>query len=73
MLRAMPVLSVEERTRLGLRAAGSHMYQQDKVWSRYSNDKVDIAGTLARVLRTLTKALPLGVVNLFARVQSPGG
>jgi hypothetical protein len=30
-----------------------------KGWSRYSNDKVDIAGTLARVLRTLTKALPL--------------
>ena len=59
MLRAMPVLSVEERTRLGLRAAGSHMYQQDKVWSRYSNDKVDIAGALARVLRTLNKALPL--------------
>jgi membrane protein DedA with SNARE-associated domain len=59
MLRAMPPLSVEERTRLGLRAAGSHMYQQDKVWSRYSNDKVDIAGALARVLRTLNKALPL--------------
>lgn len=59
MLRTMPPLSVEERTRLGLRAAGSHMYQQDKVWSRYSNDKVDIAGALARVLRTLNKALPL--------------
>jgi hypothetical protein len=59
MLRAMPLLSVEERMRLGLRAGGRPMYQQDKVWSRYSNDKVDIAGTLARVLRTLTKALPL--------------
>ena len=59
MLRAMPLLSVEERTRLGLRAAGGHMYQQDKIWSRYSNDKVDIAGALARVLRTLSKALPL--------------
>jgi hypothetical protein len=35
------------------------MYQQDKIWSRHSNDKVDIAGTLARVLRTLAKALPL--------------
>ena len=59
MLRAMPLLSAEERTRLGLRAAGGHMYQQDKIWSRYSNDKVDIARTLARVLRTLSKALPL--------------
>lgn len=55
----MPALSVEERTALGLRAAGGHMYQQDKIWSRYSNDKVDIAGALARVLRTLAKALPL--------------
>jgi len=55
----MPLLSVEERTRLGLRAAGGHMYRQDKAWSRYSNDKVDIAGALARVLRTLNKALPL--------------
>ncbi len=44
---------------LGLRAAGGHMFQQDKVWSRYSDDKVDIAGTLTRVLRTLAKALPL--------------
>ena len=35
------------------------MHQQDRVWSHYSNDKVDIAGTLAGVLRTLSKALPL--------------
>jgi hypothetical protein len=36
------------------------MSQQDKIWSRYSRDKVDIGETLARVLRTLSKALPLG-------------
>jgi hypothetical protein len=59
MLRAMPLLSIEERTQLGLRAASGHMYKQDKAWSRYSNDKVDIAGTVARILRTLHKALPL--------------
>lgn len=59
MIRAMPPLSVEERRQLGLRAADGHMYTQDKVWSRYSNDKVDIANTLAHVLRTLNKALPL--------------
>ncbi|MES2208188.1 MAG: class I SAM-dependent methyltransferase [Pseudomonadota bacterium] len=60
MSRAMPrSLAVEERIQLGLRAANRHMYQQDKIWSRYSNDKVDIAGTLARVLRTLNKSLPL--------------
>src|SRR5262245_49785536 len=58
--RTVPApLSVEERTALGLRAAGGHLFRQDKVWSRHSNDKVDIAGALARVLRTLAKALPL--------------
>ncbi len=34
------------------------MYQQDKVWSRYGNDKVDVAATLGRVVRTLAHALP---------------
>jgi hypothetical protein len=52
-------LKPEERLELGLRAADGRLYQQDKVWSRHSNDKIDIAGTLARVLRTLSKALPL--------------
>jgi hypothetical protein len=59
MSRTVPALSADERLRLGLRAAGGQMYQQDKVWSRHSNDKVDIAHTLTRVLRTLGKALPL--------------
>lgn len=35
------------------------MFTQDKVWSRHSNDKVDIAHRLAQVIRTLAKALPL--------------
>jgi hypothetical protein len=39
--------------------AESKMFQEDKVWSRYSNDKVDIGETLARVTRTLHKTLPL--------------
>jgi hypothetical protein len=55
----MPTLSAEERVVLGLRAAGGQMYQQDKVWSRHSNDKVDIARTLTRVIRTLSNSLPL--------------
>lgn len=59
MSQATYRLSAEERTRLGLRAAGEHMHQQDKLWARYSNDKVDIAAGLARVIRTLNKALPL--------------
>lgn len=59
MPRAVPTLSADERRALGLRAASGHMYQQDKIWSRHSNDKVDIASTLVRVVRTLSKALPL--------------
>ena len=35
------------------------MSQQDKIWSRYSRDKVDIGETLAQIVRTLGKALPL--------------
>lgn len=59
MPRFTAELSVGERIELGLRAANGHMYEQDKIWSRYSNDKIDIAQALARVLRTLSKALPL--------------
>ena len=61
MRRTVLPLSVEERTHLGLRAASGHLYQQDKVWSRHSDDKVDIACTLTRVLRTLDKTLPLQI------------
>jgi hypothetical protein len=43
----------------GLRVADSHLFEEDKIWSRYSNDKVDIGETLAAVIRTLHKALPL--------------
>ena len=49
----------ENLIRKGMTVAQSKMFQEDKVWSRYSNDKVDIGETLARVTRTLTKALPL--------------
>ncbi len=44
---------------MGLRAAKDYVHEQDKIWSRYSNDKVDIAGHLASVIRTLHKSLPL--------------
>jgi hypothetical protein len=59
MSRAVTPLSVEEGIHLGLHAADRYMSEQDKIWSRYSSDKVNIAGALARVLRTLAKALPL--------------
>src|SRR5688500_4877262 len=45
--------------RQGVSTSRALMSQQDKIWSRYSRDKVDIGETLARVLRTLSKALPL--------------
>lgn len=45
--------------RKGMAVAESKMFQEDKVWSRYSNDKVDIGETLARVTRTLHKAFPI--------------
>lgn len=34
--------------------------QADKIWSRYSNDKIDIGEQLAHVIRVLSKNLPLG-------------
>ncbi len=43
----------------GVKVSGSRMFREDKIWSQYSNDKVDVGETLAKVLRTLQKALPL--------------
>lgn len=59
MRPAPPPLSPEQRLEMGHRAAQGAMYRQDKIWSRFSNDKVDIAHVLTAVLRTLHKALPL--------------
>lgn len=42
-----------------LRAARSEMFKEDKIWAKYSNDKVDIGETLAKVIRTLQKEMPL--------------
>lgn len=46
--------------RSGMNAALTTMDRQDKIWSRYSHDKVDIGEELALVIRTLSKNLPLG-------------
>ncbi|MFC1576887.1 class I SAM-dependent methyltransferase [Candidatus Omnitrophota bacterium] len=43
----------------GIKIGESKIYHEDKVWSRYSNDKVDIGEGLAKVIRTLSKAAPL--------------
>ena len=52
-------LSPAARRELGLRAAHARMFRQDKVWSKYSGDKVDIAHVLGAAIRTLQHALPL--------------
>lgn len=59
--RPVRALAPATRRELGMRAAHARMFQQDKVWSKHSNDKVDIAHTLARVIRTLSRSLPLGM------------
>jgi hypothetical protein len=51
-------LSQQKRLELGLHAAHSYMYQQDKIWAAHSNDKIDIADALFSVIRNLHKALP---------------
>jgi hypothetical protein len=43
----------------GLSASAMNMCAEDRVWSRYSHDKVDIGEELAKVIRTLSKELPL--------------
>ncbi|MFA5164909.1 MAG: class I SAM-dependent methyltransferase [Candidatus Omnitrophota bacterium] len=43
----------------GIKVADSRMYRQDKIWSKYSRDKVDIGEKLAAVIRVLHKKLPL--------------
>lgn len=43
----------------GMKAADVNMSEEDKIWSRYSHDKVDIGEVLAGVIRTLNKQLPL--------------
>src|SRR5439155_26418817 len=55
----MARLSAAHLRRIARDAGQKRMYQQDKIWSRYSSDKVDIAATLGNVVRTLCRARPL--------------
>ncbi len=52
-------MSIQKILDSGVKVSDSLMSRQDKIWSRHSHDKVDIGETLAKVLRTLGKALPL--------------
>ncbi|MBU1894235.1 MAG: class I SAM-dependent methyltransferase, partial [Candidatus Omnitrophica bacterium] len=49
----------EKMIKRGIKIADSKMYQENKIWARYSNDKVDIGEELAKVIRTLNKELSL--------------
>jgi len=44
---------------LGLETANRRLVYWDRIWSEYSNDKVNIGEKLALVLRTIIKAFPL--------------
>jgi hypothetical protein len=52
----MTTLSLRERQYMGMRAAESPMVRQDKIWARYSSDKVDVAHGLSDVIRALVGA-----------------
>lgn len=55
----MGELSKKQLIAVGLRVANSKVFEEDKIWSRYSNDKVDIGEQLAKVIRTLSKSFSL--------------
>ncbi len=55
----MLVTSRKALIEAGVRTAGTMMVDQDRLWSQYSNDKVDIGEKLAGVIRTLSVASPL--------------
>lgn len=62
-------MSYKRMIEKGVNVAHKNICDQDKVWSRYSHDKVDIGEELAKVIRALNKALPL---NLNLRALSIG-
>jgi hypothetical protein len=54
----MPILSAAKRRELVRATVEAPMYRADHAWSRWSNDKVDVARGLMRVMRSLYRALP---------------
>ena len=57
--RRSPSAAERRQIREGVSTSRALMSQHDKIWARYSRDKVDIGETLARILRTLAEAVPL--------------
>jgi hypothetical protein len=53
--------SYQKLIRIGVKVADLNMSEEDKTWSRYSGDKVDIGEELANIIRVLDKELPLSL------------
>ncbi|MEM8588661.1 MAG: class I SAM-dependent methyltransferase [Pseudomonadota bacterium] len=51
--------NIEALIEQGLSAASSPVFSANRIWARHSNEKADVARTLARVIRTLSKHAPL--------------
>ncbi|MEM7122310.1 MAG: class I SAM-dependent methyltransferase [Pseudomonadota bacterium] len=45
----------------GIAAADSTTYQQNKIWSRHTNEKADVADSLSKVIRSINKTVPLSL------------
>lgn len=52
-------LAIAKIIESGIRVADSKVYEQDKVWSRFSRDKVDIGDRLVKIIRVLHKEFSL--------------
>ncbi len=48
--------SDDDLIEVGVKAADTNIFQQNKIWARYTNEKADIAEVLMRVIRKLAKA-----------------
>lgn len=55
----MTALSLGQRIDIGMRAADAPMMRQDKIWSRYSNDKVDVGHGLMDAVRNVMTGVPV--------------
>ena len=51
--------SAKKMIELGVKIADAKVFQQDKTWSKFSHDKVDIGERLVRTIRVLHKEFPL--------------
>jgi len=52
-------LTIQKLIDSGVKVSDHLMSRQDKIWSRHSQDKVDIGEMITKVVRTIGKTLPL--------------